>query len=188
MTTLLRYPSPALTFPSLLVDHWGFDLKPITDELVKIRNQTDDRGVNALALAAPQIGVNLQIFVWRDTAGADHFVCNPEILETDGTQFDDEQCLSFLGPLQIRSSVGKQVYSAGLEFQVARADRIKVRYQDHEGKFELVETSGLVSRMFQHEIDHLHGKTYLDRVSKQMRKQAIKRWAKIHPDNEQVAA
>jgi peptide deformylase len=180
-TTLARYPNASLGIPSLIVDRFGHDLKPITDELIRVRDQTDRFGVNAFALAAPQIGVNLRVFLWRDSKGRDRFVVNPEILAVSGSNYADEQCLSFLGPRFIGSDA-KEGHRPGLELQVDRPSHIVCRHQDESGEWFQVEAGDIVARMFCHEIDHLNGLTFLDRVTKQVRKQALRRWAKMHPD------
>lgn len=98
---------------------------------------------NGIGLAAPQVGISLRVFVMK--IGLKTWCCfNPEITElgNDFTNFD-EGCLSFPGDL----------------CTISRADTIKVVYQTASGDTMEEELSGLTSRCFQHELDHLDGVT-----------------------------
>jgi peptide deformylase len=176
MSELLRYPAPSLLLPCLPVTRWGVGILPMVNDLKQSRDDIDHLGVDAFGLAAPQIGIQLRMFVWRGKDGEDHIVTNPQLLESDGVQYADEQCLSMLGPFDTL----RGRWLPGLELQVCRHDQIKVAFMDEWGDPKIVETDGLVSRMFQHEMDHLDGVTMLDRVSAPVRKQAVKRFEKLH--------
>lgn len=98
---------------------------------------------NGIGLAAPQVGISRRVFVMR--IGLKTWYCfNPKIQElgSDFTNFD-EGCLSFPGDL----------------CTISRADTIKVVYQTASGDTMEEELSGLTSRCFQHELDHLDGVT-----------------------------
>lgn len=104
---------------------------------------------NGIGLAASQVGINKRVFVMGNQDRI--YACiNPEILEADGNVMDVEGCLSF----------------PDLWLRVRRAETIKVRYKNAMG--ETIETSftGLVARVFQHELDHLNGVCYDTRVGK----------------------
>lgn len=174
--TLLRYPHPALSVPSHPVENFDSGLSDLVDDLKTHRDDVDHLGVNAFALAAPQIGVNLRVFIWRDPDETDVVVVNPEIVSRSGAQFAEEQCLSLLGQFSVRQSL----FAPGLSLQVQRFDEITVRYQDEEGIAYQIQCDGILSRMFQHEVDHLDGLTILDRVSRPVRKQALRKWERIH--------
>lgn len=102
-----------------------------------------------VGLAAPQVGVQRRVFVYRpsaeDPVGA--FV-NPEITERSGEDVDDEGCLSI----------------PGLSYPVVRAQRIVVRGLDGSGQPIEVEAEDYEARILQHEIDHLHGALCIDRM------------------------
>lgn len=106
---------------------------------------------NGLGLAAPQVGQTFRLFVMGPEIG-EQFVCfNPEILEeSDEQELAEEGCLSF----------------PGLYFKVKRPNKIKVRYQDRDGKTHEREFEGLWARCFLHELDHLNGIVFVDKIGK----------------------
>lgn len=112
---------------------------------------------HGLGLAAPQVGVLLRICVVEmpeDEEGEDphagerYILCNPVILKAEGKVEGMEGCLSFPG------------YVAEIE----RSERVVVRAQDLSGRTFRVRASGLLSRALQHEIDHLDGVLFVDRL------------------------
>lgn len=98
-----------------------------------------------IGLAAPQIGISKRIIV-LDVGDGPICMVNPKIVEFDGEQLGLEGCLSI----------------PGLYGDVRRFDRIVVKGQDEAGRNFRVEANGLLSRCFQHEIDHLDGKLFTD--------------------------
>ncbi|MGE3541841.1 MAG: peptide deformylase [Candidatus Tectimicrobiota bacterium] len=105
-----------------------------------------------IGLAAPQIGVSLQMFVvdvtsGREAQGLMTFI-NPEILHLDGRVQEDEGCLSLPG-----------VYGP-----TPRASRVVLRGLNREGKMVEHVGEGLLARAFQHEMDHLHGFLFFNRM------------------------
>lgn len=173
---LLRYPDLSLTMPSLVVNDFGENLQKLAQDLRQAREDAAVLGATSLALSAPQIGVNLRVFVWSDVEGNHHTVVNPTVVSAEGRQWEPEACLSFLGPF----SIHLQQFMPGLEVQVERASTVVVRAHDHEGTLFEHELGGTPARMFQHEIDHLDGITMLDRISAPRRKQMLKAWAYMH--------
>ena len=105
-----------------------------------------------VGLAAPQVGVSLRVFVADPSSGrrADDLVVmiNPEVVEREGVQSEPEGCLSV----------------PGFEAPVPRPTRIVVRGLDRDGTSREVEGRELLARAFQHEIDHLDGTLFLDRL------------------------
>src|SRR4029078_1497694 len=105
-----------------------------------------------VGLAAPQVGVSLRIFVvdislGRDPAGLMVFV-NPEFVERDGMQLEEEGCLSV----------------PGFNATVVRPARAVVRGLDRSGTEQTIEGRELLARAFQHEMDHLDGTVFIDRL------------------------
>ena len=100
------------------------------------------------ALAAPQIALLKRIIV-IDYLGEYYELINPEIIEKSGEQSDFEGCLSLPGFIGM----------------VNRYKNIKVKYQDRFGDLHTIETNDQMARCFQHEIDHLNGILYIDRMS-----------------------
>jgi len=105
-----------------------------------------------VGLAAPQVGVPLRIFVvdvsvGRDPNGLMVFI-NPEFVDRDGTQLEEEGCLSV----------------PGFNATVVRPSRVVVRGRDRQWQEQQIEAQGLLARAFQHEIDHLDGALFVDRL------------------------
>jgi len=99
------------------------------------------------ALAAPQVGVLKRIVVINYQKEKFELI-NPEILSAEGEKIAREGCLSF----------------SGRWGEVKRFDKIKVKYYDRKGVEHIVERDNLVSRCMQHEIDHLDGVLFIDRM------------------------
>lgn len=115
-------------------------------DTMKFTLQSNDDGA---ALAAPQIGVSKRVVV-ISYIGEYIELVNPKIIESTGSVIDEEGCLSFTG-------------FSGL---VPRAESVKVQFQDRYGKEEVISRSGSMARCLQHEIDHLDGILYVDRMNK----------------------
>ncbi len=109
-------------------------------------------------LAANQIGVGARAFSWN-VDGDVGYVLNPRIVAlSDDEQEDDEGCLSV----------------PGLWYPTRRAWYARVVGIDLSGKELEIEGTGLMARALQHEVDHLDGKLYLDRLDRAVRKQAMR--------------
>ncbi len=142
------YPAAALRRPSREVTpaEFGAELDALIAEMVETMYAREGVG-----LAAPQVGRNLRVFVFDVSADRNQpcAVVNPRIVERSGTQEDDEGCLSV----------------PGLRGRVRRAARVTVEGLDPAGRPLRLEGEGLMARMFQHEIDHLDGVLFCDRLS-----------------------
>ena len=117
---------------------------------------------NGIALAAPQIGVQKQIFVW-DLGEDPLVVLNPEIVESAGEWVYDEGCLSI----------------PGLYVEIVRPKTVLVKGVDLDGNPIEREADEVEARMFQHELDHLNGVLMFDRMSKEQRRQAMAEYRRI---------
>ncbi len=106
------------------------------------------RDAPGVGLAAPQIGVPLQVAVVETEPEQVHVIVNPEIVKLDGEHLLDEGCLSVPG------------YWA----QVRRAERVTVKARNLKGKEIRLTGEGLFGQALQHEIDHLNGVVYVDRL------------------------
>ncbi len=180
-TTLMPYPHPILMHPT----------KPVTDEMFEdgtalalvatcsqMRKQLAALGTDSYAIAAPQIDIPYRLFVW-DEADEVRTLINPEVVEQSIEQtFMDEECLSFLGKWY---SINNR-FDHGLAVQVRRSQRIVVRGWTVEKEWVEIEAVDFFARMLQHEIDHLDGITMIDRLSRPMRRAALSRWYKMHPE------
>jgi peptide deformylase len=108
-------------------------------------------------LAANQIGVSRRVFAY-DIDGQLRHVVNPVIEATEGEQEDEEGCLSI----------------PGLWYPLTRAQYARVRGVDRTGQPVVIEGEGLLARCIQHEVDHLNGRLFVDRLSGTVRKQAMR--------------
>jgi peptide deformylase len=121
-----------------------------------------------VGLAAPQVGISDRVIVIDPhIEGQEAFaLINPEILESSKeTEKGEEGCLSI----------------PGLRDLVERSTSVRVRGLSPEGQTREVAAEGLLARILQHEVDHLDGILFLDRLSPLKRKLALAKWQKIKP-------
>ena len=145
-------PDPVLRTPC---DPIG-TITPAVRRLVQDLLDTVDNPGRA-GLSANQIGVNLRAFSYN-IDGKIGYVLNPVLEETRGEQYGDEGCLSL----------------PGLWYGTKRADYARVRGIDLDGKMVVVEGEEIWARLIHHEVDHLDGHLFIDRLSKDVRKKAMK--------------
>jgi peptide deformylase len=117
-----------------------------------------------VGLAATQVDVHRRVLVADVSEERNEPLCliNPEIVRRDGTQTQEEGCLSVPG-----------VYD-----KVIRSERIRVRALDREGKSFELDAEGLLAVCIQHEMDHLEGKLFVDYLSELKRQRIRKRLEK----------
>ena len=147
---IVQADNPILRQKSKKVKRFGRALQNLVDDMVETMH-----AVNGLGLAAPQIGVSQQVIVVQlpedeedPQSGKLYVLCNPEIVKTAGEEESEEGCLSVPG------FVG----------DVRRAAVVTVKGLDRHGKKIRIKAEGLLARAFQHEIDHINGTLYIDRV------------------------
>jgi peptide deformylase len=123
------------------------DVQALIDDMIQTMYAAPGIG-----LAAPQVGVPLRLFVVDLSLGhrADDLIVmvNPEFVVREGMQLEEEGCLSV----------------PGFNSTVARPLRAVLRGWDREGTEHVREGSGLLARAFQHEMDHLDGRLFVDRL------------------------
>jgi len=124
-----------------------------------------------IAIAAPQIGVQKQVFAWNLDVEREA-IFNPEIVESDGEWVYDEGCLSI----------------PGLYVEMVRPKTVLMRGIDLEGNVVEREADELEARMYQHELDHLHGVLMFDRMTPEQRKEAIAEYRRLQREAEQGTA
>jgi peptide deformylase len=110
-----------------------------------------------LGLAAPQVGVQKQLFVY-DVGEGPHTLVNPSIKESRGEWVYDEGCLSI----------------PGLAFELIRPKQVHLVGYDLDGNELSIEADEVLARCFQHELDHLDGVLFLERLSDEDRKAAMR--------------
>jgi peptide deformylase len=123
---------------------------------------------DGVGLAAPQVGVSLRVIVVdpRDESVPPFALVNPEIVErAEEVERGEEGCLSIPGLREI----------------VERSARVVVEGLDRDGLPRRIEAEGLVARILQHEIDHLDGILFIDRLSPLKRQMLLRRWQKVKP-------
>jgi peptide deformylase len=144
---ILKFGEAPLQVRAAEVGELTGDVQKLIDDMIETMYAAPGIG-----LAAPQIGMSVRIFVIDLSVGhkpEDLMVfVNPEFVALDGMQLEEEGCLSV----------------PGFNATVARPMRAVVRGLDRHGTMRTVEGKELLARAFQHEMDHLDGKLFLDRV------------------------
>jgi peptide deformylase len=144
---ILRHGASVLHEQARPVDALTPEIDRLVDDMIDTMYAAPGVG-----LAAPQVGVPLRVFVvdvsvGRDPDGLLVFI-NPEIVERDGMQLEEEGCLSV----------------PGFNATVVRPSRVVLKGRDRQWQEQQREGTGLLARAFQHEIDHLDGQMFVDRL------------------------
>ena len=144
---IIEYPDPLLRRQASPVTQFDANLAVLIDELIQTLNATPGIG-----LSAPQVARSLQLMVMdlSDDKSAPDVLINPQILNKAGLAIADESCLSI----------------PGITAKVIRSNAIRVRAQDSTGDTVEREFEGMHAVCVQHEIDHLQGKLFIDRLSR----------------------
>jgi peptide deformylase len=144
---ILRYGDRPLHEPASEVPAIDDSIRKLVDDMIETMYAAPGVG-----LAATQIGVAARIFVVDTSVGrspADLLVMiNPAFVEREGMQLEEEGCLSL----------------PGFNATVVRPSRVVVRALDREGNDRTIEGRDLLARAFQHEMDHLDGTVFVDRL------------------------
>lgn len=170
---LYEYPEPVLKKKAEKVTKVDADVQKLLDDMLE--TMYDSAGVG---LAAPQIGVSKRIVVidveQEDDdngvkSGNPLFLVNPEIIwRSEDKVCGEEGCLS----------VPKQ------RAEVERNAQVKVRYLDYNGNEQEILGDGLLAVCLQHELDHLDGVLYIDRISRLKRQMLLKKLDKMRSNKE----
>jgi peptide deformylase len=152
------YGDPVLKTKAAEVADIDGKIARIVDDMFDTLYDSD----SGIALAAPQIGVQKQIFVW-DLDEEPMAIINPQVVESGGEWVYDEGCLSI----------------PGLYVEMLRPNSVLVRGYTVDGDEIEIEADELMGRMFQHEIDHLHGVLMFDRMTPEQRKEAMVEYRRI---------
>ena len=144
---ILKFGDSILHGKAKAVDGLTADIERLIDDMIETMYAAPGVG-----LAATQIGVPLRIFVVDVSVGRDPegllVMVNPEFVERDGVQLEEEGCLSV----------------PGFNATVIRPMRVVVKGLDRHGEPQQLEGTGLLARAFQHEMDHLDGTLFVDRL------------------------
>jgi peptide deformylase len=153
---ITEYPEEVLGKVGQPVEKFDQELADLCADMYE--TMYDAEGVG---LAAPQIGLNLRLFV-MDCAGIKLIAANPEIIHTEGEQTSQEGCLS----------VGK------VPAVVTRPMKARLKAQDVTGEWFERDAEGYAARCFMHETDHCDGTLFIDKLPRLRRAMVIKRFKK----------
>ena len=144
---ILRFGEKPLHATAAEVTRFDDELKRLIDDMIETMYAAPGVG-----LAATQLGVPLRIFVIDLSVGKASgqliTMVNPAFVEREGTQLEEEGCLS----------------APGFNATVVRPRRVVVKGLDRDGSEHTIEGTDLLARAFQHEMDHLEGVVFIDRL------------------------
>lgn len=159
---IVVYPNPALTTPTEPVREIDDDVRRLVDDMIETMHA--DSGVG---LAANQVADRRRLFVLDLSGGEDpeavRAFVNPEVLETSGRQRGEEGCLSFPGLFEV----------------IQRPERVRFRATTLDGEAVEEDVEGFFARAVLHEIDHLDGVVFLQRMSPLKRQLSLKKIARL---------
>ncbi len=163
--TIVFHPHPALQKAADPVTEFDAKLKQLIADMTETMYYA-----NGVGLAAPQVAISKRIAVIdvSDEGNKPFCIINPEIIQAEGSEPMDAGCLSV----------------PGTHDKVPRATYVKVRAQNEKGEFFEIEGRDLLGHCLQHEIDHLHGKLYIDHLSPLKRSMIIKKMGKFLRNNQ----
>ena len=164
---IVKYPEPVLSRPGEPITEFNDELRKLVDDMFE--TSYAEQGIG---LAAPQVNVSKRLAVIDLSLGKDPkdklVLINPEIIASEGKQYEEEGCLSFP---EIRE-------------KVSRAFKVRVRAQDAKGKWFEMDGTELLARCFQHEIDHVDGMLFIFRMSGLKREFALRKIRKLQRDGQ----
>ena len=150
---ILKFPDQDLRIKAKPVETFDEKLKTLTDDMFETMHS-----VNGIGLAATQIGVAKQVAVIDISPEKNEplVIVNPaiQILDPSKTEDYDEGCLSVPGFFE----------------KISRPSDIKHTYQDLNGKKQEIKPEGLLTKVVQHELDHLNGRLFVDHISELKRR------------------
>ena len=164
---VVKWPDPVLSKRGEPVTVFDAKLKKLVEEMFESMY-----AAQGIGLAAPQISLSQRVTVidcsFRKKPEEKLVLINPEIVDRKGKQVEEEGCLSLP---EIRE-------------KVTRAEWVKVRAQDVTGKWFEAEGTELLARAMQHEIDHLDGVLFIDRLSRLKREMVVRKIKKLQKNGE----
>ncbi len=155
---VVKYPEPVLSQPGEPVTEFNDELREFVADMFETMY-----AAKGIGLAAPQVAVSKRITVIDLSNGKDPeqklVLINPEVIAREGRQYEEEGCLSF----------------PDIHEKVQRAEKVTIRAQDEFGEWFEMDGEELLSRAFQHEIDHLDGMLFIFRMSALKRDMILRR-------------
>jgi peptide deformylase len=164
---VVKYPDPVLAKAGAPVTVFDAKLKTLVDEMFESMY-----AAQGIGLAAPQISLSQRLTVidcsFKKNPEEKIVLINPEITDREGKQVEEEGCLSL----------------PDIREKVQRAAWVKVKAQDVNGEWFEVEGEELLARAMQHEIDHLDGILFIDRLSRLKRDLVLRKIKKMQKNGE----
>jgi peptide deformylase len=164
---VVKYPDPVLAQPGETVTVFDDALRKLVAEMFESMY-----AAQGIGLAAPQISVSKRITVidvsFKKDPKDKMVLINPEVVEREGKQVEEEGCLSL----------------PDIREKVQRAARVKVKAQNEHGDWFEVEGTELLARALLHEIDHLNGVLFIDRISRLKRELVLHKIRKMQKNGE----
>lgn len=158
---ILQYPDPKLKRVAVKVETFDDALQSVINDMF----ETHYAAPNCAALAATQLDLpipySITVIDYSETRDQPLCLVNPKVVESEGEQCEFEGCMS--------------VHPDAIHEKVKRANRVKVQAQDRNGKPIEIEAEGYFAKCLQHEIDHLEGKLFLDKLPFTKRERALRR-------------
>jgi peptide deformylase len=159
---IVKYGAEVLRQPTAHVTEFDSSLQKLIDDMVDTMYAAPGVG-----LAANQVGVSKRVMVIDlsvgKRAGELHVFVNPEMVEAEGTNVEDEGCLSIPDFVEV----------------VTRPTRARVRYLDRHGQPRELTGEGFMAKALCHEIDHLNGRLYIDHLRGLKRDRILKKIQKL---------
>ncbi len=164
---IVKYPDPVLSKPGEPITEFNAELRKLVADMFETTYASQGVG-----LAAPQVNVSKRLAVIDLSMGKDPkdrlVIINPEIISSEGKLYEEEGCLSF----------------PDIREKVVRAAKVRVRAQDERGKWFEIDGEDLLSRCFQHEIDHVDGMLFIFRMSALKRSLNLRKIRKMQAEGE----
>ncbi|MBC8186268.1 peptide deformylase [candidate division KSB1 bacterium] len=159
---VIKYGNPILRMKAKHIENIDSDVKQLANDMITIM-----QGEEGIGLAAPQVAESISLLVVDmsliDEEGEPTAFINPEILTSEGESVLEEGCLSL----------------PDIREDVKRPEIITLRYQNIEGEVSEKRFDELLARVLQHEIDHLNGVLFVDRISSLKKKMFNKKLKEI---------
>jgi peptide deformylase len=162
--TILTFDDPILREKTKRVTRIDSSILRLLDDLAETMLAAPGAG-----LAAPQIGVSLRVCVVKGDENQIHQLVNPEVVKGQGVQVGWEGCLSYPGWVGV----------------VPRFETVVVKGRNRKGKEVRIKSTGFTARAFQHEVDHLDGILFIDRLTELS---SLRRIEELEADEEEAAA
>lgn len=164
---ICKYPEPVLSQPGEPVTEFDDELRKLVADMFETMYSAQGIG-----LAAPQVGISKRLTVVDLSLGKEPkdklVLINPEIISSEGRLYEEEGCLSF----------------PDIREKVVRAAKVRIRAQNEHGKWFEMDGEELLSRAFQHEIDHLNGILFIFRMSPLKRNLNLRKIRKLQSEGQ----